>query len=58
MEQGLSLYEITGAFPKLMAQEEMSEEDKNKVEEELTTLLQRESYFVSILMKNLNLRLM
>lgn len=26
----LSLYEITGAFPKLMAQEEMNEEDKNR----------------------------
>ena len=43
MAKGLSLYEITGAFPKLMAQEEMSEEDKNKVEEELTTLLQKKS---------------
>ncbi len=35
MEQGLSLYEITGAFPKLMAQEEMSEENKNNVKRNL-----------------------
>ena len=55
MEQGLSLYEITGAFPKLMAQEEMSEEDKNKVEEELTTLLQKKSNSVISYSKNIEL---
>ena len=55
MEQGLSLYEITGAFPKLMAQEEMSEEDKNKVEEELTTLLQKKSDSVIAYSKNIEL---
>ena len=55
MEQGLSLYEITGAFPKLMAQEEMSEEDKNKVEEELTTLLQKKSNSVIAYSKNIEL---
>lgn len=55
MEQGLSLYEITGAFPKLMAQEEMSEEDKNKVEEELTTLLQEKSNSVIAYSKNIEL---
>ena len=55
MEQGLSLYEITGAFPKLMAQEEMCEEDKNKVEEELTTLLQKKSNSVIAYSKNIEL---
>lgn len=55
MERGLSLYEITGAFPKLMAQEEMSEEDKNKVEEELTTLLQKKSNSVIAYSKNIEL---
>ena len=55
MEQGLSLYEITGAFPKLMAREEMSEEDKNKIEEELTTLLQKKSNSVIAYSKNIEL---
>ena len=39
----LSLYDITNAFPVLMEQEEMSEEDRAKVEEELTLLLQQKS---------------
>jgi hypothetical protein len=51
----LILYEITGAFPKLMAQEEMSEEDKNRVEEELTTLLQKKSNAVIAYSKNIEL---
>lgn len=55
MSKELSLYEITGAFPKLMAQEEMSEEDKNKVEEELTTLLQKKSNAVIAYSKNIEL---
>ena len=41
--ENLSLYQISNAFPMLMAQEEMTEEDKNKVEEELTKLLQEKS---------------
>lgn len=41
--ENLSLYQITNAFPMLMAQEEMTEEDKVKVEEELTKLLQEKS---------------
>ena len=41
--ENLSLYQITNAFPMLIAQEEMSEEDKLKVEEELTKLLQEKS---------------
>lgn len=55
MSRELSLYEITGEFPKLMAQEEMSEEDKNKVEEELTTLLQKKSNAVIAYSKNIEL---
>ena len=55
MDKELSLYEITGAFPQLMAQEEMSEEDKNKVEEELTTLLQKKSNAVIAYSKNIEL---
>lgn len=39
----LSLYDITNAFPTLMELEEMTEEDKAKVEEELTFLLQQKS---------------
>ena len=39
----LNLYQITSAFPMLMDQEEMSEEEKRKVEEELTVLLQNKS---------------
>lgn len=39
----LSLYQITSAFSMLMEQEEMSEEDKKKVQEELTVLLQQKS---------------
>ena len=41
--QNLSLYDIVGAFPKLIDQEEMSEEDKKEVEKELIELLQRKS---------------
>ena len=41
--ENLSLYQITNAFPMLIAQEEMTEEDKLKVEEELTKLLQEKS---------------
>ena len=41
--QDLSLYQITNAFPLLMAQEEMTEEDKKKVEKELIELLQQKS---------------
>lgn len=41
--QSLSLYQITNAFPMLIEQEEMSEEDKKKVEKELIELLQQKS---------------
>lgn len=39
----LSLYEITNAFPALMESEEISEEDKKQIEQELTILLQQKS---------------
>lgn len=39
----LSLYNITNAFPALMESEEITEEDKNKIKEELTMLLQQKS---------------
>ena len=39
----LSLYDITNAFPVLMEQEELTEEDRVKIEEELTLLLQQKS---------------
>ena len=39
----LSLYDITNAFPALMESEEITEEDKNKIKEELTMLLQQKS---------------
>ena len=41
--QDLSLYQITNAFPMLIAQEEMTEEDKKNVEKELIELLQQKS---------------
>ena len=39
----LSLYQITSAFPALMESEEITEEDKNKIEAELAMLLQEKS---------------
>lgn len=51
----LSLYQITNAFPQLMANEEISEEDKAKIEEELTMLLQQKSQNIIGYSKNLEL---
>lgn len=51
----LSLYDITNAFPVLMEQEEMSEEDKEKVEEELTVLLQQKSQNIIGYIRNIDL---
>lgn len=39
----LSLYEITSAFPMLMEADEITEENKKQIEEELTVLLQQKS---------------
>lgn len=51
----LSLYEITNAFPTLMENEEMSMEDKIKVEEELTMLLQQKSQNIIGYTRNIEL---
>ena len=51
----LSLYEITNAFPILMENEEMTEEDKNKVKEELTLLLQQKSQNIIGYARNIEL---
>lgn len=51
----LSLYDITNAFPKIMENEEMTEEDKKKVEEELTLLLQQKSQNIIGYTKNIEL---
>lgn len=51
----LSLYEITNAFPSIMENEEMTEEDKKKVEEELTLLLQQKSQNIIGYTKNIEL---
>ncbi len=55
MEKELSLYQITGAFPMLMQQEEMNDEEKEKVKEELTTLLQEKSNSIIGYTKNIEL---
>lgn len=49
----LSLYKITGAFPVLMESEEISEEDKAKIKEELTLLLQQKSQGVIGYVRNI-----
>lgn len=51
----LSLYEITNAFPVLMESEEITEEDKKKIEEELTILLQQKSQNIIGYTKNIEL---
>lgn len=51
----LSLYEITNAFPALMENEEMTDEDKVKVEEELTLLLKEKSQNIIGYTKNIEL---
>lgn len=38
-----NLYQITSAFPLLMENEEITDEDKSKIKEELTLLLQQKS---------------
>lgn len=51
----LSLYEITNAFPMLMENEEITEEDKAKIKEELTLLLQQKSQNIIGYTKNIEL---
>lgn len=49
----LNLYEITGAFPALMENDEISEENKKQIEEELTLLLQQKSQGVIGYVRNI-----
>ena len=51
----LSLYEITNAFPSLMENEEITEEDKAKIKEELTLLLQQKSQNTMAYVRNMEL---
>lgn len=51
----LSLYEITSGFPALMENEEISEEDKKKIEDELEVLLQQKSQNIIGYTKNIEL---
>lgn len=51
----LSLYQITGAFPMIMEQEEMGEDLKEELERELTTLLQEKSQNIIGYTRNIEL---
>ena len=51
----LSLYEITSGFPALMENEEISQEDKKKIEDELEILLQQKSQNIICYKKNIEL---
>lgn len=51
----LNLYEITNAFPALMENDEISEENKKKIEEELTILLQQKSQNIIGYVRNIEL---
>lgn len=51
----LSLYEITSGFPALMENEEISDEDKKKIEDELVVLLQQKSQNIIGYTKNIEL---
>lgn len=51
----LSLYEITSGFPALMDNEEITEEEKKKIKDELIVLLQQKSQNIIGYTKNLEL---
>lgn len=51
----LSLYDITNGFVQLMNNEEITEENKNEIEKELTILLQQKSESIIGFTKNLEL---
>lgn len=51
----LNLYQITSAFPAVMDQTEMSEEDKKKVIDELNTLLANKSQNIIAYIRNIEL---
>ena len=50
-----NLYEITSGFSALMENEEITEEDKKKIEEELTVLLQQKSQNIIGYTRNIEL---
>ena len=51
----LSLYEITNAFPVLMELEDITEENKKEIEDELTVLLQQKSQNIIGYTRNIEL---
>ncbi len=51
----LSLYQITNAFPQLMLSEEITEEEKDMIKEELTLLLQQKSQNTIGYLRNIEL---
>lgn len=51
----LSLYQITSAFPSLMENDEINEEDKKQIEQELTLLLQQKSQNIIGYFRNIEL---
>lgn len=51
----LTLYQITNAFPTLMEAEDITEENKKQIEEELTVLLQQKSQNIIGYTRNLEL---
>lgn len=51
----LNLYEITNAFPALMENDKISEENKKEIEEELTILLQQKSQNIIGYVRNIEL---
>lgn len=53
--ENFSLYQITNAFPMIMENEEITEEEKKQIEEELTILLQNKSKNIIGYTKNLEL---
>lgn len=55
MSNSLSLYEITNAFPVLMENEEITDEEKKKIQEELIVLLQKKSQNIIGYIKNIEL---
>ncbi len=54
-KKGFNLYQITNAFPILMESEEITEENKKQIEEELTLLLQEKSQNVIGYARNIEL---
>lgn len=51
----LNLYEITNAFPALMESDELTEENKEQIKEELTMLLQQKSQNIIGYIRNMEL---